>query len=48
MEDDTLRVFRIQTQHFLQMPRYRLSLTVLIGSQPDGIRLLRLVLQLLD
>ena len=48
MEDDTLRVFRLQTQHFLQVPGYRFSLTVLIGSQPNGIRLLRLALQLLD
>ena len=34
MKDDTFGIFRFQAQHFIQVPGYSLSLTVLIGSEP--------------
>ena len=46
MENDTPRVLRLQAQHLVQMPGDRFSLAVLIGSQPDLLRLFRRAFQL--
>ena len=39
VEHDAARLFRVESQHLGQMPRYGFSFAVLIGSQPDGFRL---------
>ena len=36
VKDDPLGSFRIEPEHLRQMPRNRLSLTILIGRQPDS------------
>ena len=39
VEDDAARVLGLELEHFLQMPRYSLSLAVFIGREPDGLSL---------
>ena len=41
MENNSSGVFRTQAQHLIQVPTDGLSLTVFIGSQPNGLSLLR-------
>ena len=47
VENYAVRVLRLKAEHFVKMPGYGLSLTVLIGCEPDGFRLLGCGLKLL-
>ena len=48
MEHDAVCLLLVKAQHLTQMPRDGFSLTVFIGSQPDLLSLLRLLLQFTD
>ena len=41
VEDDALRVFLLQVEHFIEMPRDGFSLAVLIGCEPHRVGCLR-------
>ena len=48
VEDDTLGVFVLQIQNLLEVPCDGFSLAVLIGCEPDGVRLLRFLAELVN
>ena len=48
VKDDPLGSFRIEPEHLRQMPSNRLSLTILIGRQPDSFGRLGQLVQLAD